>query len=223
MSYRTGQANGSCSPIRRRPILPSAAKSGSPTAFLTGRGCTLFMSACANAMPIVNSEDRRCSTSGRGGSAKMLKWQGRPRSILASSATSTSCRRPTAWRMTAGGRMSARSVSAFRAPIIERRRTFRAMGLWSPGPVHGSTRSEEHTSELQSRFDLVCRLLLEKKNTSVSHLEHHVGSEGRHTAAPRCRNFACLHVGGADHEPSSLRHVVAVIDVPVHDHLRAVV
>src|SRR5699024_12052396 len=26
-------------------------------------------------------------------------------------------------------------------------------------------RSEEHTSELQSRFDLVCRLLLEKKNT----------------------------------------------------------
>src|SRR5438067_10101834 len=27
-------------------------------------------------------------------------------------------------------------------------------------------RSEEHTSELQSRFDLVCRLLLEKKNSS---------------------------------------------------------
>src|SRR5207249_9423329 len=27
----------------------------------------------------------------------------------------------------------------------------------------GSVRSEEHTSELQSRFDLVCRLLLEKK------------------------------------------------------------
>src|SRR5437868_11870947 len=29
--------------------------------------------------------------------------------------------------------------------------------------LHGHTRSEEHTSELQSRFDLVCRLLLEKK------------------------------------------------------------
>src|SRR5437773_6800222 len=27
----------------------------------------------------------------------------------------------------------------------------------------GSTRSEEHTSELQSHHDLVCRLLLEKK------------------------------------------------------------
>src|SRR5699024_12119258 len=29
--------------------------------------------------------------------------------------------------------------------------------------VTESPRSEEHTSELQSRFDLVCRLLLEKK------------------------------------------------------------
>src|SRR5207249_9533034 len=29
--------------------------------------------------------------------------------------------------------------------------------------VVGRLRSEEHTSELQSRFDLVCRLLLEKK------------------------------------------------------------
>src|SRR5689334_23487887 len=28
----------------------------------------------------------------------------------------------------------------------------------------GKTRSEEHTSELQSQFHLVCRLLLEKKN-----------------------------------------------------------
>src|SRR5207249_9201172 len=30
-------------------------------------------------------------------------------------------------------------------------------------------RSEEHTSELQSRFDLVCRLLLEKKKTDIAH------------------------------------------------------
>src|SRR2546428_1734235 len=29
----------------------------------------------------------------------------------------------------------------------------------------GAARSEEHTSELQSRSDLVCRLLLEKKKT----------------------------------------------------------
>src|SRR5699024_11891906 len=31
------------------------------------------------------------------------------------------------------------------------------------GQQHQDARSEEHTSELQSRFDLVCRLLLEKK------------------------------------------------------------
>src|SRR5206468_6931811 len=30
-------------------------------------------------------------------------------------------------------------------------------------------RSEEHTSELQSRSDLVCRLLLEKKNDRLLH------------------------------------------------------
>src|SRR5207249_6250298 len=32
--------------------------------------------------------------------------------------------------------------------------------------AHVITRSEEHTSELQSRFDLVCRLLLEKKKSA---------------------------------------------------------
>src|SRR5207253_6991996 len=34
-------------------------------------------------------------------------------------------------------------------------------------PVLLSLRSEEHTSELQSRGQLVCRLLLEKKNTRL--------------------------------------------------------
>src|SRR5438874_7297035 len=35
------------------------------------------------------------------------------------------------------------------------------------GAPASSERSEEHTSELQSRRDLVCRLLLEKKNASI--------------------------------------------------------
>src|SRR5438067_5476136 len=38
-----------------------------------------------------------------------------------------------------------------------------SIGLRSTSPIQ--KRSEEHTSELQSRFDLVCRLLLEKKKT----------------------------------------------------------
>src|SRR5699024_12279409 len=45
----------------------------------------------------------------------------------------------------------------------------RVPGHSPPGVLHrparsAPARSEEHTSELQSRFDLVCRLLLEKKN-----------------------------------------------------------
>src|SRR2546422_4418256 len=39
----------------------------------------------------------------------------------------------------------------------------RARPRWCGGPT---PRSEEHTSELQSRLHLVCRLLLEKKNKS---------------------------------------------------------
>src|SRR5207249_5260715 len=35
--------------------------------------------------------------------------------------------------------------------------------LMTPDFIAVKERSEEHTSELQSRFDLVCRLLLEKK------------------------------------------------------------
>src|SRR5260370_9919577 len=40
-----------------------------------------------------------------------------------------------------------------------------------PVPVSPSitTRSEEHTSELQSHLNLVCRLLLEKKKTQTPH------------------------------------------------------
>src|SRR5207247_10374516 len=38
--------------------------------------------------------------------------------------------------------------------------------------VQADDRSEEHTSELQSRVDLVCRLLLEKKQQTVHHSPH---------------------------------------------------
>src|SRR5690349_23428313 len=38
--------------------------------------------------------------------------------------------------------------------------------------AQGSRRSEEHTSELQSRRDLVCRLLLEKKKKNRTEKDH---------------------------------------------------
>src|SRR3712207_7194674 len=40
------------------------------------------------------------------------------------------------------------------------------------GPVGCGFRSEEHTSELQSRQYLVCRLLLEKKNKIAERTNH---------------------------------------------------
>src|SRR6478736_7584445 len=41
---------------------------------------------------------------------------------------------------------------------------------------HGPARSEEHTSELQSQSNLVCRLLLEKKKKGVFATASHVSS-----------------------------------------------
>src|SRR2546429_3207703 len=41
-------------------------------------------------------------------------------------------------------------------------------------------RSEEHTSELQSRLHLVCRLLLEKKKKKSSHAVRHIQSTHRY-------------------------------------------
>src|SRR2546429_3818822 len=56
-------------------------------------------------------------------------------------------------RMTVPSKTCVRSFS----PSI----TFTYTRTWSPGSK--PSRSEEHTSELQSRLHLVCRLLLEKK------------------------------------------------------------
>src|ERR1039458_10589832 len=49
-------------------------------------------------------------------------------------------------------------------------------------PIHPS-RSEEHTSELQSLRHLVCRLLLEKKKTPYTHLDSLGGWGGTSTSS----------------------------------------
>src|SRR2546422_3885143 len=54
----------------------------------------------------------------------------------------------------------------------------------SPRPGH--LRSEEHTSELQSRLHLVCRLLLEKKKKTPGALSTHECGSTRSTL-PRTR------------------------------------
>src|SRR5207249_9244292 len=54
----------------------------------------------------------------------------------------------------------------------------RAAGTAASRPRRGPpcARSEEHTSELQSRFDLVCRLLLEKKKHNTADILQHFHS-----------------------------------------------
>src|SRR3989475_8203081 len=40
--------------------------------------------------------------------------------------------------------------------------------------ANATKRSEEHTSELQSQSNLVCRLLLEKKKKNKKHIDHSI-------------------------------------------------
>src|SRR5256885_4906124 len=56
------------------------------------------------------------------------------------------------------------------------------------GDPQKTYRSEEHTSELQSPCNLVCRLLLEKKNRSTHPAQ-------RHTRAPTATRPVCARVG----------------------------
>src|SRR5258705_2241566 len=61
-----------------------------------------------------------------------------------------------------------------------------ARGLATHAAAGRATRSEEHTSELQSLRHLVCRLLLEKKKEDVSRRLRRRGSTGARgrTAGP---------------------------------------
>src|SRR5207249_5630909 len=56
--------------------------------------------------------------------------------------------------------------------------------------VETHERSEEHTSELQSRFDLVCRLLLEKKKNKLKMKI----AQYRGLPRPHCRGRNAAHV-----------------------------
>src|SRR2546429_6307251 len=79
-------------------------------------------------------------------------------------------------------------TTLFRSPT--KRRPCRSAPTPSePMPANGdrtvSPRSEEHTSELQSRLHLVCRLLLEKKKKSTSKEEIFRKSTHRCTVTDR--------------------------------------
>src|SRR5256885_12599534 len=80
---------------------------------------------------------------------------------------------------------------------VSRRDFFKASGalvlaISFPGKVFSQTqnafRSEEHTSELQSPCNLVCRLLLEKKKSNTRHItvpQYPVAAHGPHQCSRR--------------------------------------
>src|SRR2546421_8599045 len=62
----------------------------------------------------------------------------------------------------------------------------RALVDWRFSRQQGlGVRSEEHTSELQSRSDLVCRLLLEKKKKKTKNINYRVKKIVIHISADR--------------------------------------
>src|SRR5256885_12703002 len=64
-------------------------------------------------------------------------------------------------------------------------------------PTHRAWRSEEHTSELQSPCNLVCRLLLEKKKTNTATTRSSTPTANTHRkflrvkSQPRAQSSAC--------------------------------
>src|SRR5690349_22856041 len=68
-------------------------------------------------------------------------------------------------------------------------RVAKRISIAEPPPIESrwKSRSEEHTSELQSRRDLVCRLLLEKKKTtrnSSGQTGNQLTADEEHEASP---------------------------------------
>src|SRR5688500_19706783 len=71
----------------------------------------------------------------------------------------------------APGRSHARPPSSPRTPAAQGSRRRSPVGGWGPCRA-AATRSEEHTSELQSPCKLVCRLLLDKKELKFQYDKH---------------------------------------------------
>src|SRR5687768_17764754 len=67
-----------------------------------------------------------------------------------------------------GNRRSVGRLVGLQARSLFWRHSHRAPPAVAARPKQSKRRSEEHTSELQSRLHLVCRLLLEKKKKQIS-------------------------------------------------------
>src|SRR2546427_1088571 len=79
-------------------------------------------------------------------------------------------------------------TTLFRSQRVRLDRRGLAPGDVAPQRSRRDHRSEEHTSELQSQSNLVCRLLLEKKKT-----ESTPPTSWLHASPPQLRNLSTTH------------------------------
>src|SRR5256885_6823515 len=103
-------------------------------------------------------------------------------------------------------RMRASKASAPVASLSVSVRMLSMGTAWRTGIRPSSTRSEEHTSELQSPCNLVCRLLLEKNNEQT---EPDLASELANALA------LALHIGATITDGKAILHE----DVPLENWL----
>src|SRR5438132_9847365 len=87
-------------------------------------------------------------------------------------------------------------TTLFRSPMSAKPSSVAAAAHFPTRPATGNglQRSEEHTSELQSHSDLVCRLLLEKKKHPLTHTQH-----GPRAAAERTEGGGIMFLEASAH------------------------
>src|SRR5256885_4033925 len=91
-----------------------------------------------------------------------------------------------------------------------------------PGTRGRQARSEEHTSELQSPCNLVCRLLLEKKKTDYAYALSHVNDFSQDLTAinePRSDGLTRPHTYLAHSEPMSQFTSVDLVHLAPHSRI----
>src|SRR3712207_8352847 len=102
---------------------------------------------------------RPCASAGLASTSTLASTQEPPPSAARRSSTGDSC-------------LHGPHHSAHRSRTTGTWKERSSTSVWNVASVTSTTRSEEHTSELQSRQYLVCRLLLEKKKRNHEELKH---------------------------------------------------
>src|SRR6266481_10212282 len=133
--------------------------------------CGFTLAACSTTMPSLDFMKSAPQS-------EMLAIESEPPGAEAKTSLGQSCRTPCQLAVQPGSEFSVTlALSGYQAQTVSVRPEADGAGAapqLAPNPLHVSlqraapprkpaARSEEHTSELQSQFHLVCRLLLEKK------------------------------------------------------------